>query len=71
VHCCLLSVARFVVGCSVLLTDVRGGRCGTFVICVLFYSGSCKGHGLHLVSSCVKVCMVSSCVKVCMMGDWW
>lgn len=37
-HCCLLSVARFVVGCSVLLTEVRGGRCGTFVICVLFYS---------------------------------
>jgi len=25
-------------------------------------------YGLHLVSSCVKVCMVSSCVKVCMVG---
>jgi hypothetical protein len=32
----LVGVTRFVVGCSILLTEVRGGRCGTFVICVLF-----------------------------------
>jgi hypothetical protein len=37
-------------------------------LCFVLICGSCKGHGLHLVSSCVKVCMVSSCVMVCMMG---
>lgn len=34
----LVGVARFVVGCSDLLTEMRGGRYGTFVIYVLSYS---------------------------------
>ena len=67
---CWCRIARFVVGCSVLLTEVRGGRCGHLCdLCFVLLCGSCKGHGLHLVSSCVKVCMVGGLVVTCLVLD--